>query len=322
MINLNKVSYITLYTGGNGSAHCTCNCPCCSQKNKNNRYQGTKEHVEELLDKVPNLQQLYVLGNPDPSVDPDFCHEVICMAVERGIKVATSTSGVGGAKILKKIFAGIPSQMVDYISFSIDSVRTKDMSLLKGINYPFEEAIKGIKWAIDMGYTVKIQPTLWACNYDQIAEIIEYFCDIGIKWFSCHIGSLEAGVNLSSHSHLTKEEIMEVHALIDNVVKKHTEIKVKFPCIFEGVWTNEKAQKYYCSRPDQCRELLVYFEKNGIFCTHTPLASSLKDEFTFEINDAEYKMQELQVEKGVCPFSKELCGDETICRYICRLWNY
>ena len=46
---------------------------------------------------------MYILGNPDPLVDINFCNEVSKLSILKGANVCYSTSGVGGLTRIKKL---------------------------------------------------------------------------------------------------------------------------------------------------------------------------------------------------------------------------
>lgn len=318
VIDISQVTNVTLYTGDNGSGACTCSCPACSQKGRERRYQGTVEQADKMFALLPNLEHIYVLGNPDPSVDAKFCNLVMREAVKRKIKVAFSTSGIGGEKVIKTLLKNIPPEMVDYCSFSYDSTTSEGMSLYKGVNYPMEYSLSGLDWAITNKYTVKVQPTLWNSNYKNVEEIIKFFRARGVKWFTFHVGSLEAGVYLPTHKHITEYQLESVHRQIDIVARTHPEIKVRCPDFFmHEVWDG----KYYCMNPSSCVELMLCFEETGkIRATHAPIAASYTNKLSWNLGE-EADVPKL---KGCfkCPFSYRLTGRETKCRFLSKYWNY
>lgn len=320
-MNLANIENITLYTGDNGTEYCTCNCPGCSQKGKNRKYQGTISQAIQLLDNLPNLRQLYILGNPDPTVDLKFCNEVAKLATRKNIHVCFSTSGVGGKSAVKKLLKDIPKEMVDYISFSFDGTTKDEMSFAKGINYPMENALEGLEWTIENGYTIKIQPTLWSFNYNKIEEIISFYVSKGVKWFTFHIGSLEGGVNLLSHKHLTPEQVNKVHESIERAVK-HFDIQVRCPVIYPECGNNDDT-KYYCMHCERVKELLAVFTSEGIMVTHVPIISSVDERLSFILDDASKVYIPEFPESKICPFSYMLSGrNDTYCRYVSKFWNY
>ena len=320
-INLQRVEYVSLYTGSNGSKYCTCNCPCCSQKGFDRQYQGTIDQALEMFNILPNMKQLYLFGNPDITVDTDFCHKVAQEAVKRNVHLCFSVSGIGGETVLKQLLEGIPCELVDYISFSFDGTTKEELSFLKGINYPMKKALKGLEWTIHNGYTVKVQPTLWSCNYTKAQEIIEFYTSKGVKWFTFHFGSLESCVNLPTHQHLTLEQVKNVHEQISRAVDKHPDIKVRCPIIYEALGSND-TEKWYCMHPERIKELLVMFTENGIYATHAPMASSFMENLKFKLTNAETTDILAIPESEFCPFTKELSGrTDTCCRYVSKYWN-
>ncbi len=323
VVNLKNIENVTLYTGNNGTDYCTCKCPCCSQKGRDRHYQGTMEQANVMFEKLPNLKQLYVFGNPDVTVDTTFCSYLLNEAVKRNIHVCFSTSGVGGEKVLMKLLEGIPPEMVDYVSFSFDGTTKEEMSFSKGISYPMEKALRGVEWTIENGYIPKIQPTLWSYNFQNVERIIEFFVNKGIKWFTFHIGSLESEVYLPTHKHLTPSQVKSVHDQINKAVNKYTDIRVKCPIIYPECGEDDKG-KWHCTHPKSAKALLVIFSEDGVKATHAPIAGLLEEQlFMFRLEDQNIEVPTVSESRTTCPFSKKLSGrDNTICRYVSRYWNY
>lgn len=319
VINLDEVTNVTLYTGDNSPRYCTCACPACSQGKRSNRYQGNLEQIAGMFKMLPNLQHLYILGNPDPTVDVDFCHQVMMMAIETRIKVSISTSGIGKRSFFTKLLKNVPPEEVDYISLSIDSVDEKKLSMLKGRKISLKEVIENIEWLKKNGYKVKIQPTLWSSNYDEAEEIMEFFISKGVKWFSFHIGSLESNVKLPTHDHLDQYQMEYVFNSIDNILKKHSGLKIRCPYIYNNGIQDDN--KWYCMKESGIKELLVILTRDGIKATHTPIATSIKDN-SFYIKDSKF-INVSKLEKGeFCPYSMELSGKkQTICRFVSKVWQ-
>ena len=140
-VNRESITTVTLYTGSKGRESCICKCPNCSQRTRDEQYQGTLEQAKVMFDLLPNLKEVYTFGNPDVAIDTDFCNELFHMAIKRNIMVSACTSGVGGKRTLEKLFDGISSEKVKRLSFSFDSDSELGMSTYKGINYPFENAV-------------------------------------------------------------------------------------------------------------------------------------------------------------------------------------
>lgn len=314
--DINNIKLIALYTGNKGYDSCACKCPCCSQIGVGGNYQGNIAQIDLILDRLKGLKQLYLFGNPDPVVDTKFCNEASRLAISRNVNVSYSTSGIGGIKTLKKLLDGIKPQYVDYISFSIDSICNEKISMLKGVNFPFEYAIDGIKWAIDNGYITKIQPTLWSCNYMETYDIIDFFAKLGIKKFSFHIGSIEKNC-LSTHKHLNTTQMLNVFEQIENAVKNY-KIQVSCPIIYPECGKNNE-HKWYCMNPLECHNWLVFLKENGVFATHVPIMSEFNNKFCYDITKPIYI--EPYEKKEFCPLSDCTSKQKTLCRYISKEWD-
>lgn len=316
ILDNDKVQFVTLYTGTKGYHNCYCKCPCCTQKNVNDTYQGKIEQIHELLDKFKNIKQMYFLGNPDALVDATFCNEASKVSIEKGTNVCYSTSGVGGLGKVEELLRDIPSQNVDYVSFSIDSLDPKKMSMLKGINYPWNSVIEAIKWLIKNNYPVKIQPTLWSSNFKDTYDIIKYFSNLGVNSFSFHIGSNETDY-FKTHRHLTEDEVKCVHDLITEAVLKY-QVKASCPVIYPSVYPNDP-NKWYCMHPDKCKELQVVLRESGIYVTNVPIISELDEKYFYNINNPIDLKQINQAD--VCPIHEQTAKTKTLCRYVKRNWS-
>jgi len=319
LFKTNEITNLTLYTGEKGKESCVCKCPACSQSGSTCNYQGTTSQQDELLRIFPNLKQLYILGNPDPCMDTKYCNTLSKKAIDIGSKVCYSTSGVGGIKTLKELLETIKPDDVDYISFSIDSVDKEKMNLLKGINYPFDEAVDGIKWAMDHNYKVKIQPTLWSCNYMDAYNLVDYFSKIGVDNFSFHVGSIEKA-NIPTHQHLTLEQIKNVHMNLDKVSIIHN-VSICCPVIYKEMGINDKT-RWYCMHPENNRAWLAFLTHDGIYGTNTPIASEIDNRFIFKLEENKDVSINALPEQEYCPISKIASNnEETLCRYIVKKWN-
>ena len=132
---LKKVKSLTLYTGTYGRRKCTCSCIGCTQDSygwKHKEYQGNLEQIQKIIEKLPNLEEAYILGNPDVSVDTEFCNLAAKEFIKRGKKVMFSTSGYNGVKVIKKLIQDIDPNNIQYISYSIDSLDNEKLLFLKG----------------------------------------------------------------------------------------------------------------------------------------------------------------------------------------------
>lgn len=315
-LDYDKVKFITLYTGTKGYHNCYCKCPCCTQKNINDNYQGQIEQIEELFNKFKSIKQMYILGNPDPLVDVNFCNEVSKLSILKGANVCYSTSGVGGLTRIKQLIQGIDIPKIDYISFSIDSINPQKMSMLKGINYPFNSVIEAINWLIKNNYPVKIQPTLWSANYQEAFNIIEYFANLGVKLFTFHIGSNETAI-YDTHHHLTEEQVKYAHLLMEKAFLKY-HVNITCPIIYPSCGNND-LNKWYCMQPEKCENLLVFLKEDGVYVTNVPIISEIDDSYLYNINKP-IMLKQLD-QDDICPISNSTAKTKTLCRYVKKNWS-
>lgn len=315
-LDYDKVHFITLYTGTNGYHNCYCKCPCCTQRNINDVYQGKIEQVEELFNRFKNIKQMYILGNPDTLVDVKFCNETSKLSVSKGTNVCYSTSGVGGLNRIKQLIDEIDLNKIDYISYSIDSVIPKKMSMLKGIDYPFNSVIEAIDWLVKNNYPVKIQPTLWSSNYQETFNIIEYFANLGVNLFTFHIGSNETAT-FDTHNHLTEEQVKHVHSLMEKAYSKY-HVNITCPIIYPSCGDND-LNKWYCMQPEKCENLLAFLQKDGVYVTNVPMVSEIDSKFMYNIQNPIMLHQFKQ--DDVCPISDYTAKTKTLCRYVKKNWS-
>ena len=132
---LDKVKDLTLYTGTFGREKCTCNCIGCTQGGiikEKEPYQGNINQIKKIIEKLPNLENAYLLGNPDISVDTDFCNEAAKEFEKNNISVMFSTSGYGGNKTIKRLVSGLNFKNIKYVSYSVDTLEDDKIHYLKG----------------------------------------------------------------------------------------------------------------------------------------------------------------------------------------------
>lgn len=153
---LKNVKSLTLYTGTYGRKKCICSCIGCTQESygrKHEDYQGNLEEIRKIIDILPNLEEAYILGNPDVSVDTKFCNLAAKEFIKYGKKVMFSTSGYNGIEVIKTLIEGIDSKNVQYISYSIDSLDNKKLQFLKGTRkINIEEIDKAICYCKEKRY--------------------------------------------------------------------------------------------------------------------------------------------------------------------------
>lgn len=325
-INLDNITHITLYTGNDN--FCICKCPNCPigmslSKKDRHKYQGTDEQMDLILNNFPNLKELYMLGNPDTAKDPKFCNTLARKSIKKlKCQVSFCTSGVGGKKTMVTLLNKISPKDVLKVVFSFDSCKKETMDKLKGINYPMESAVAGLRLCLTNGYDVRVQPTLWHENYKDLKETLEYFYSLGVRSFSCHVGSIETNSILH---HLTKEELLEVNEVLQKFARTHADVDSKVPVIFQECGENDDT-KYFCKKGKNPAKLICQFREDGFWCTPTPIAAETDEKYKFNLIDGIKKYNVPCIlpkdAKNICPLSKLLSGyPNTYCRYVSRAYK-
>ena len=313
MFDRRELKRLTLYTGSNGRKGCTCKCIGCSQEKYGSStpfYQATEEQVKELLTLLPNIKDCIILGNPDPSVDPDFCNWIARYMVSKGIRVRLSSSGVNALEVAKKLFQDVDTNFVDYMSYSVDSINTKTLKRLKGRDISLELINEAIEYCKSIGVTCKIQPTLWNINKNDYEELVEYYLERGVNWFSFHVGSKESFMKDDIElEHILPEEWIYIRNRLEKMAIKHN-FSLHMPYIFLN---DEEYRKYQKENGNKCdlralRNTQVWIEKNGFRTTHCPLLRE-KRVFDYELETMDMKKIDFQNNsKGYCPVAGDCFG--------------
>lgn len=283
---LEKVKMLTLYTGTFGKKMCTCSCVGCTQSSYDYKdYQGNLEQVKIINEKLQNLEDAYILGNPDVSVDTEFCNSAAKEFIKYGKKVMFSTSGYNGLEVIKKLTKDIDSKDIKYISYSIDTIDDKKLQLLKGNkNMTIQKIDEAIKYCIENNITVKIQPTLWEINQDDYKQIIEHYSKIGIKWFTFHAGSFEVLRDKKLViNHIKPEKWREIVKKIDNIANEK-DLKIKAPRIFldnEEHTEYQKEKKLYCQNGGH--NIQIWLQEDGVKATFCPILASVYPQYIFDL---------------------------------------
>jgi len=311
-ISSDNVTAIGLYTGTKGKQGCTCNClGCClgAYGDHNSDYQGNESQLQEMIRLLPRLEKALIFGNPDISIDTEFCNKVAYTLQQRGVIVAFNTSGVGGKKVLETLLNGLNYNMVRFIDFSLDTLDECKLSLLKGINYSLETIIEGIEYCNSIGITAGVKPTIWTVNMnDDWEQYRQFLKRINVSRIKFHFGSLE-GVN-DKVAHVPESKILEIKARFKDV-----------GIIPQLLLTGEEFNAYSHGFKPRCfgtGPLSVFFEREGIKATFCTSYSAVHSGFTTELRDNNLAIIPRCDKK--CPVSHNSLGFESdelhaVCRY-------
>lgn len=305
-----SVKSLTLYTGTHGYKGCTCKCRFCTQKFLFDvpSYQGTLEEVERIIKALPNLEDVYILGNPDISIDTEFCNHAAKMFIEAGCKVMFSTSGIGGKHTLEKLLEGLSPSNVRYVSFSVDSLNEDTIKFLKGVNLPLNRVEEGIAYCIQNNFPVKIQPTLWSVNQCEVESIVKYFFfKYGIKWFTFHFGSLET-YRGTDNLHVSADDIRRIHKEAKRLQQIYG-LYVKIPMNM----LNRAEYRFFLENySTHCQDkhpsdIQVWMTHKGLKASYCPIFSTVypeKSVFDLESED----MIAPAINCKMCPVQRETLG--------------
>ena len=304
---LEKVTDLTLYTGTYGRKRCTCSCIGCTQESYGKRhedFQGTMEQIDTISKKLPNLKTVYFLGNPDISVDTEFCNLASKKFTQEGKKVMYSTSGYNAMETLNKLIDGIEPQNIECISYSVDTLNVEKFRYLKGNkNISIKEIEKAIKYCNENKIKVKIQPTLWDVNQDDYKDIIEYFSKkFNIDWFTFHAGSFESLQDRKVPlKHIRPEKWRKIAKEINEIAKKE-KLKILVPKIFlneEEYKEYKENAKLYCNNGGTGMQ--IWMQKDGLKATFCPILAETKpNDIVFDFEEEKPKLVKTNNECLVC----------------------
>lgn len=315
--NMEEIEGLTLYTGSNGKKGCSCSCIGCSQEKYGQThplYQGNLEQIKDILKIAPNIKKAIILGNPDISVDPDFVNETAKLLTSLKISVRFSTSGYNALLVANKVLSGVDKNYIDYYNFSIDSINAEKSQMLRGNAINLSDVRAAIKYCQNIDVPVKIQPTLWECNKNDYKEIIDFFSDLGVRWFSFHCGSFETFVDKKTQlQHITP---WEWRIIFNNIIElcKEKNLKLHIPYLFLN---NEEMAKYVANNTEHCqphklKNTQIWLENQYLRTTHCPLLNEVQK---FEYNlytGNKTDMDFSPCQEGYCPAAAKCLGNDLV----------
>jgi len=318
---LHSVEMCGLFTGTNGRRGCTGNCAGCyvgTIEEDHPMYQGNIEQTKELLELLPNLKRVLIFGNPDPSVDPEFCNETAKLLQNKGIQVLFISNGVGGVETVKKVIDGLDTSLIFEFGFSIDTLDEKKNSAMRGVKLSLENTLYSMEYLKGLGVKTKTSFTIWPANMDENwSEYVKYFESRGINvdhGFGC-IQASQGRVH-----HVPEEKILEIR-------KAYTDMKLA------TILANDKEYETYMSgyvannklKCTTLKNITAYFTNGGIKATYLcTILSTIYPKYLVNIRDLHSiipsEFHEDTIKTGYCPASKQALGFESaslhpVCRY-------
>jgi pyruvate-formate lyase-activating enzyme len=313
--NLNNVTVIVLYTGSNGKKGCTCKCLGCymgSYSSSKPMYQGKIEQIHDAIKILPNLKTAIIFGNPDISVDASFCNEVAKFFSSRGIEMIFSTSGIGGANVIKNVLTGVNLKLVLHVDFSVDSLNDEISSTLKGVDFSLKKVVEGIKYCDNIGIPTRIKPTIWTQNANENwLEFKEYFDQFNVSKIEFHFGSVEGCDNIISS--IPETQVVELRNKISEIGKVPYHLA-----------TDEEYLHYSASYTPRCSKdngvLYLYLEEDGVKAASScAILTAVYPKCIVPLKDYQFISQGKIL---YCPVSDKVLGFK--CKHlhpICSYWK-
>ena len=319
---LTEIQRCSLFTGTYGRKRCTAKCLGCyigESETYDSKYQGNIAQVHELMSLLPNLEEVVIMGNPDPTVDPDFCNEAAKLFQSKGIRTIFFTNGVGGIEMAKKLTKGLDPTLIRGFAFSVHSLDEEKDSKMKGIKVPLDGIFQSMKYLKGLNINVLASFTIWPINMnDDWTEYFNFFESRGVL-IGNGFGSVEAANGRIEH--VPKEKILEIRkrhsgARLSTILANEEEYQ-------EYLSTFVAEQKFKCTnlkRVDVCfteKEIKATYSCSLVGTVYPKYFKNIRD---YNINE----FHENTLETGHCPVHKQALGFEIeglhpVCRFYKRL---
>lgn len=249
------------------------------------------EVAESVLRACRNLGSRYVtiLGG-EPTLHPELA-EVVFLASTIGYEQITiDTNGV-----LAKRLAGIPPDLLRYVSVSLDGGTSTTHDDIRGEG-SFRKALKGVQWLIENGYRVRLNCTVTKKSLHELNPLLEMAESLGISLVNFHAFTPEGNGRVSRDLDITAREWREFCAEVGPAAAAH-KIAVWYP----PTWASADEIATYAKEgfrgclgvsldrlsvfPDgRCYACSVYFDEDNAF------ARFRKGKFTMNRRESEYDL--------------------------------
>ena len=314
---LTNVEFCSLFTGTNGRRGCTGNCAGCFTGKiayNHNKYQGHVDQVHELLSILPNLKRVLIFGNPDPTVDPEFCNATAKILQSKGIEVLFTTNGTGTIETVKRIIEGLDLSLVSTFSFSVDSLDEKMNAKIKRTFVSLQNIFESMNYLLNLNICVQTLFTVWPTNQDEDWKAyVDFFESRGVC-VGHGVGCIQTAEEKIAH--VSEKKLLEMR-------EKYSEVGLA-----TILATDEEYEEYLLTyvhgnrlKCTNYKNLTVYFTEKEIKATYLcTILSSIYPEYLMNISDlAPHKFYENTRKTGICPVAKEAMGFESVnLKPVCR----
>lgn len=315
---LSGVEACCLFTGTNGRRGCTANCRGCfvgEFEASNSMYQGNTEQVHELLGTLPNLRRVNIVGNPDPSVDTEFCNVTARLIQQKGKEISFCTNGVRCDEVVKKLVEGLEPSLIHAIVFSIDSLDEKLNTFMKGTKISLQKIFQTMKHLKGMGIGVQAFFTIWPDNMDEDWTAYTDFFESQGVYTSGRFGNVESAQGRVAH--ISEDNILQIR-------KKHNDVRLSILLANDDEY-NEYLSTFVANDEFRCTDLKkinVYLTEGEIKASYyCPMASTIYPIYFAPIQDLKRPFfYEDIIKTGYCPIAEQCMGFKStklhpICRF-------
>ncbi|RLE59575.1 MAG: radical SAM/SPASM domain-containing protein [Thermoprotei archaeon] len=138
--------------------------------------------LEEKLNTIRQLDQAGVaavaFSGGEPTIHPHF-PVVLKAAADAGMYTALATNGLaladlGYAEKLKKLG-------LRYVEVSVDSADPEKHDQFRGVKGAWEKAVRGLKNAVELGFSTAMATTVTRFNFDEVDDILDLAEEIGVQ---------------------------------------------------------------------------------------------------------------------------------------------
>jgi len=159
-----------------------CNLKCKHCYQKASLPLPTELSLEEKLNTIEQLDQAGVaavaFSGGEPTIHPHF-PIVLKAASDAGMYTALATNGLALADLsfaekLKKLG-------LRYVEVSIDSADPDKHDQFRGVKGAWEKAVRGLRNAVELGFSTAMATTITRLNLDEIDDILDLAEEIGVQ---------------------------------------------------------------------------------------------------------------------------------------------
>jgi len=280
-------------------------------------YQGNIEQVYELISVLPSLKRVNIVGNPDPSVDTQFCNEVAKYLQSQGKQISFCTNGVKSGQVAKTLINGLDPTLIHAFVYSIDSLDEKTNSIMRGTEISLQDIFDSMKHLKTSGIGVQAFFTIWPMNMNEDWDAYRDFFESRGVHVNGRFGNVETAKGRISH--VPEEKILEIREQYKNV---RLSVLLANDGEYSDYLTTFAAKDEF--RCTDLKKIKIYLTDEGIKASYwCPIVSTVYPEYFMNIRDLKLPaFYEDLLKTGICPVAKEAFGFKSAnLHHICRFYK-